>query len=437
MSFACDSESPGSLPSIDTIDTEDIPIEQLIMHTQLTQDLDDLIAAGTVWSFDELDLAPTRPQDRLKPMRDALALTLAGRICECGALLAGDVARVSDENGHVSYHIFFDRAKNITCRTTDRDMAGVLTDVHKSQHFFSKISQTKGGKINISWSAQNIGKGPLPDVSKKDSHQPRVSPHGHHVRGGGGSHDAPAEDALGHKSDSALEGYIERFMPMVAAGATSILGASKPKLGGSKRPHEYEMTADENLPFWMKHQEGIQPYPMGSAPLDPKNDKRRCAQQISLILWNNNSNNNNNVQQQQCATTTMCNNNTTADLAPHPQTGRRTEPDDPAGWTAASPAAAPGTVAPTPAGEPRGPTSPASSPDLDSLKSPPSPSAPCPTCAAWIGVEIFNAHTTDKTLESSPVRLVCHTVHQHTRLHHVRHAAACIRIDYLLIHLDC
>ncbi|KAJ1398961.1 hypothetical protein B484DRAFT_406478 [Ochromonadaceae sp. CCMP2298] len=70
MSFARDSESPGSLPSIDTVDTEDIPIEQLMMHTQLTQDRDDLIAAGTVWSFDELDLAPIRPQDRLKPLRE-------------------------------------------------------------------------------------------------------------------------------------------------------------------------------------------------------------------------------------------------------------------------------------------------------------------------------------------------------------------------------
>jgi hypothetical protein len=87
----------------------------------------------------------------------------------------------------------------------------------------------------------------------------------------------------GHKSDSALEGYIERSMPMklVAAGATSILGASKPKLAGSKRAHEHEMTQDADLPFWMKHQEGIKPYPMGSAPLDPKNDKRRCAQQVS------------------------------------------------------------------------------------------------------------------------------------------------------------
>jgi hypothetical protein len=68
MSFARDSESPGSLPSFDTIDTEDIPIEQLIMHTQLTQDLDDLIAACTVWSFDELDLAPVRAQ--VGPLRE-------------------------------------------------------------------------------------------------------------------------------------------------------------------------------------------------------------------------------------------------------------------------------------------------------------------------------------------------------------------------------
>jgi hypothetical protein len=70
MSFARDSESPGSAASFASIDTEDIPIEQLILHTQLTQDLADLIAAGTVWSFDELDLAPIRPQDRLKPVQE-------------------------------------------------------------------------------------------------------------------------------------------------------------------------------------------------------------------------------------------------------------------------------------------------------------------------------------------------------------------------------
>jgi hypothetical protein len=130
---------------------------------------------------------PETPEILFYQAYSALALTLAGRKCECGALLVRDVARVSDENGHVSYYIFFDRAQNITCRTTDRDMAvmtcplgcraldhyialrprGLLPDGFKTKHFFRKISQTKGGKMSISWSAQNIGKGPLADVSKK------------------------------------------------------------------------------------------------------------------------------------------------------------------------------------------------------------------------------------------------------------------------------
>jgi hypothetical protein len=46
---------------------------------------------------------------------------------------------------------------------------------------------------------------------------------------------------------------------------------------------QHEMTADADLPYWMKIEEGIQPYPKGSAPLNPKNDKRRCSAEVKEV----------------------------------------------------------------------------------------------------------------------------------------------------------
>jgi hypothetical protein len=76
----------------------------------------------------------------------------------------------------------------------------------------------------------------------------------------------------GHKSDSSCDGYIARSMPMKMHAANVLsLGGSSSKADTS---HGHSMTSDADVPFWLMHQEGVQPYTMGSAPLDPKNDKR-------------------------------------------------------------------------------------------------------------------------------------------------------------------
>jgi hypothetical protein len=80
----------------------------------------------------------------------------------------------------------------------------------------------------------------------------------------------------GHKSDTSCEGYIARSMPMKMHAANALnLGGASFKANTS---HGHPMTADADLPFWMMHQEGMQPWPMGSALLDPKTDRRHgCA----------------------------------------------------------------------------------------------------------------------------------------------------------------
>ncbi|KAJ1442884.1 hypothetical protein B484DRAFT_389849 [Ochromonadaceae sp. CCMP2298] len=107
-----------------------------------------------------LHAMPDTPETIFYKTFSSVAICLAGRKCEVVEFKVGDVVRVSDENGAASYHIFFDRSKNTSNRTSDREMA-------KDKKLFRKISVTKGGKMTMSWQAQNIGKGPCADVSKK------------------------------------------------------------------------------------------------------------------------------------------------------------------------------------------------------------------------------------------------------------------------------
>jgi hypothetical protein len=107
-----------------------------------------------------------------------LSLALAGHGMESYNVLAEDVTRVQDGEGKVSYQIAFDRVKNLTTTSTDRNMAvvtghrevrtleayialrpaGLMTPVQKKTKFFRKTAQ---GKLKMSWSAQNIGKASL------------------------------------------------------------------------------------------------------------------------------------------------------------------------------------------------------------------------------------------------------------------------------------
>ncbi|KAJ1404820.1 hypothetical protein B484DRAFT_218492, partial [Ochromonadaceae sp. CCMP2298] len=117
----------------------------------------------------------------------SIGLAMAGRKCEVVDVRVGDVVRVVDENGFVTYHLYFDRTKNTSARDTDRDMcvvacpkgvsaiekyvalrpAGPLDFAQKKMRFFRKIATTKGGKMSIGWKAQNIVKGPCSEVTKK------------------------------------------------------------------------------------------------------------------------------------------------------------------------------------------------------------------------------------------------------------------------------
>ncbi|KAJ1439353.1 hypothetical protein B484DRAFT_468081 [Ochromonadaceae sp. CCMP2298] len=78
-----------------------------------------------------------------------------------------------------------------------------------------------------------------------------------------------------------MQGYIDRGMPMklLAAGATSVSngvfgqGPSVPGYQHQATPrppsHGHPMTSDADMPYWLKP-----PPQRGSAPLDPRNDKR-------------------------------------------------------------------------------------------------------------------------------------------------------------------
>jgi integrase len=259
----------------------------------------------------------------------SIGLAMAGRKCEVVDVRVGDVVRVVDENGFVTYHLYFDRTKNTSARDTDRDMcvvacpkgvsaiekyvalrpAGPLDFAQKKMRFFRKIATTKGGKMSIGWKAQNIGKGPCSEVTKKgknarsyliflhikltllfytvaallgkDNSNDYTS---HCLRrtaitmGANAGMTMPQLKAMsGHKSDASCEGYIAKSMPMKMHAANALSLAAVPAAASSRSDlsHGHPLTADADLPFWVKHQEGVQPYKMGSAPLDPRNDKRQ------------------------------------------------------------------------------------------------------------------------------------------------------------------
>jgi hypothetical protein len=122
------------------------------------------------------------------------AVILAGRGCEVGALVVGDVTRVVDAEGNATFLFTFDRSKGTTCKG-DRQTAilscrlGVaaidryialrpvsrdknkniipLTAVQKAKKFFRRIAKpTPKGTMKIGWEAQNVGKGTLGGIAR-------------------------------------------------------------------------------------------------------------------------------------------------------------------------------------------------------------------------------------------------------------------------------
>jgi hypothetical protein len=130
---------------------------------------------------------PDCPKVLLNKTYAVVALALAGRGIEAYNVLVGDVTRVEDGDGNVSYHVAFDRAKQHTTTSSDRHMAvvnghlevktldaflatrpaGPVGEVEKSKKFFRKISATAQGKLKMSWVAQNVGKSPLANVGRE------------------------------------------------------------------------------------------------------------------------------------------------------------------------------------------------------------------------------------------------------------------------------
>jgi hypothetical protein len=56
---------------------------------------------------------PDSPAVLLQKTYACMALALAGRGCEAYNVLVGDVSRVTDDEGNASFHVAFDRSKNL------------------------------------------------------------------------------------------------------------------------------------------------------------------------------------------------------------------------------------------------------------------------------------------------------------------------------------
>jgi integrase len=116
-----------------------------------------------------------------------IAVIMAGRGCEVGNVRVGDVSRVQDGEGGAAFHVAFERSKQLSTRSSDRELAvltcpygvaaldryidtrprGVPTDEQKRLKFFRRIARpTAAGKLKMSWSAQNIGKGKMAEVGR-------------------------------------------------------------------------------------------------------------------------------------------------------------------------------------------------------------------------------------------------------------------------------
>jgi hypothetical protein len=184
---------------------------------------------------------------------------------EIHALTFGDVKRVVDEDGVPAYHVEFDRAKKTTSNTTERETAilacglGVKAldtylacfpkkysgspEEHKREKLWRRLSLSprqkalEGGRPKATWKAQPVGR----DKCKKygvaiatmlDLFEPWTFT-GHCWRRSSATLAANAGLSLaqikaltGHRSDTVVQRYIDRSLPMMlaAANGTSING---------------------------------------------------------------------------------------------------------------------------------------------------------------------------------------------------------------------
>ncbi|KAJ1421551.1 hypothetical protein B484DRAFT_399427 [Ochromonadaceae sp. CCMP2298] len=200
---------------------------------------------------------PDCPKVLLNKTYAVVSLTLAGRGIEAYNTVVGDVTRVEDGAGNVSYQVAFDRVKQHTTTSSDRHMAvingqlevrtldafiatrpaGPVGEVEKTKKFFRQISSTAGGKLKTSWAAQNVGKASLANIGREVAKMLEISYWlqftGHCWRrtaitfGPNAGMSLPQLKAMsGHHSDSVVQGYIDKGMPMklLAAGATLVSG---------------------------------------------------------------------------------------------------------------------------------------------------------------------------------------------------------------------
>ncbi|KAJ1410666.1 hypothetical protein B484DRAFT_455816 [Ochromonadaceae sp. CCMP2298] len=268
-------------------------------------------------NIEDLLIMPDDPKTLLWKAYSVISLALAGRGKESYNVLTEDVTRVQDEEGKVSYQIAFDRVKMLTTTTTDRSLAvvtghlevrtleayvalrpaGLLDAVQKKTKFFRKINKpTAQGKLKQSWSAQNIGVASLAsiarDIAKALGLENWTQFSGHAWRrtaitfGVNAGMTLPQIKSMsGHHSDTVVQGYIDRGMPMklMAAEATSVSGGTfgarsalpcaMGHYSAAPQSHGYPLTKDADMPYWPSLTQGRLPK-YGSAPLDPRNDKR-------------------------------------------------------------------------------------------------------------------------------------------------------------------
>jgi hypothetical protein len=179
----------------------------------------------------------------------AVGTAIAGRGKEICALLFGDVVRVVDEDGIPAYHITYDRSKMRTSNSTERDIAilkcclGVqATDRYLAlfpaktrkdnltSRLWRRCTQSPRGGISSSWKAQSIGVNTCKNfgyviAAALGLDNPK-SFTGHCWRRSAATLAANAGLSLpqikaltGHKSDTVVQRYIERSMPMIEACA--------------------------------------------------------------------------------------------------------------------------------------------------------------------------------------------------------------------------
>lgn len=169
------------------------------------------------------------------------------------SLKFSDLVRVVDEDGVAAYHVSFARAKQMTSNTTDGDLAilkcplGVkavdtylalfppktasLPENRSSKLWRRLAANSYGlGKVTVTWRAQAIGKGTtkkfgfqiatalkLPNPEAYTGHCWRRS--SATLAANAGLSLAQIKALTGHHSDTVVQRYIERSLPMKLAAA--------------------------------------------------------------------------------------------------------------------------------------------------------------------------------------------------------------------------